>query len=71
MIIPGQLLPVHVRDSSDLPLQVDPPNIGKGLSHGLVLFLVPDPQVELHDVQEDHDPQCPSTGKLFNHTNLV
>ncbi len=43
-----------------MPVQVEPPYEGVGLSQILVLVLVPLPQVTLQAVQTVQDPQFPS-----------
>lgn len=57
----GQFLFLQRLSSYESPSHSFPPNCAGGLSHILVLTMVPEPQVALHSVNCDHVPHCPST----------
>ena len=73
--IPGQKSTVHVCEAisfippfasvtvtnASLEMQFDPPFWGNGLSHTLILELLPSPQDAEHALQSFQDPQSPST----------
>jgi len=48
------------------PVQFVPPCAGAGLSHNLLLFLFPPPQVALHETQQVHAPHKPSIQEDFS-----
>jgi hypothetical protein len=48
-------------------VQFFPPFLGTGSSHVRTRDLVPGPHCVLHDVQDDHRPQWPSTGAVRKH----
>ena len=65
--LPGQVLPLAQDCSFALsPMHSFPPFKGAGLSHLLLLFCVPFPQVTEHAVQDDHLLQLPWTTKRKN-----
>ena len=58
----GQLVVPHFCSSLDIPEQGLPPYLGS--IQGLVLNIVPPPQVTEHAVQLDHTFHTPSTVKV-------
>ena len=60
IILPRQQISLHASSRILMPVQDKPPHEGVGLLHDLVAFLIPPPQVLLHDPSA-HVLQPPST----------
>ena len=60
-----ELLEVQLTMSSGDPGHVAPPLAGAGLSQDLKRYWGPVPQVILHELHTDQDPQLPSVNKSF------
>ena len=57
--LPGHVAPLQDSTSVSSPTQLLPPFAGTGLSHDLLLFLIPKPQVTEHSAHSDHSLQLP------------
>ena len=62
--LPGQLAKLQTSTDVPLPIQYVPPSVGVGVSHCLVLRMVPSPHEVEHVDQLPHPPQPPSTGTI-------
>lgn len=60
-ILPGQPNTLHSVDSDETEPHRAPPYAGAGLSHSLVLSLVPPPHDSVQLENVDHSPHTPST----------